>query len=154
MWHAHPVGWLARTYAVEEGRHAVATLEFGTWSERGALAMGAERLEIVREGVWNPKFHLQRAGERVATGMKPGAFARGFTILHGGEEYRIDPTSWVARSHRLMRGRHDLGRIHVRGFLGRRIEIELADEVAPELRLFAFWLVLLGMRRASAAAAS
>lgn len=154
MWSAHPVGWLAREYAVQEARRSVGTLEFGSWRERGALALGDERLEIVREGWWNPKFHLGNGKEPAATASKSGVFARAFTIQHGDEEYRLFPTSWTCRSYALTRRGRDLGRIHVRGFLGLRFEIELDEELAPELRLFAFWLVLLARRRAATASAA
>jgi len=154
VWLSHPIGWLARKYAVEEEGRAVASLEFGSWTERGALVIDGERLEIVREGWWNPAFHLEHGHERLATARKSGAFARGFTIRHGHEDYRTYPSSWLGREHVLTRRGRDLGRIHVRGFLARRFEIDLDDELVPELRLFTFWLVLLAMRRAAAAAAA
>lgn len=154
MWSARPVGWLARKYAVEAGGRPVAALEFGSWSERGAIALDGEELEIVREGFWNPKFHLERARERMATARATGTFRRGFAITHGDEEYRLDPSSWLGRAHLLTRRGRALGQIRTLGFLARRFEIDIDDELAPELRLFAFWLVLLSMRRAAAAAAS
>jgi hypothetical protein len=153
MWHARTVGWLGRECAVVEGHQPVATLEFGTW-QCGAIVLDGERLEIARDGWWKPKFHLEGPRGRLATAQKPGNFARGFIVQHGDEEYRLDPTSWHARVHRLTHRGRDLGQIRVLGFLARNFEIELHTELAPELRLFAFWLVLLGMRRAAAAAAT
>src|SRR5262245_32178238 len=153
MWQAHPVGWLARTYAVEERGRPLATLEFGSWSERGALTLADERLEIVREGWWNPRFHLIRRA-RLATASRTSLFRSAFTIEHDGEHYTLGPNSWLGRSYTLSLVHRNLGEIRPQGFLDRRFLVELDEELAPELRLFAFWLVLLVRRRAAAAAAA
>lgn len=154
MWRAYTVGWLGREYNVVDGSRVVATLVFGSWRERGVIVLDGERLEIVGEGWWNTKFHLQGPRERLATGAKTGTFSRGFVIQHVGQEYRVDPTSWSGRTHHLTRRGRDFGQIRVLGLLARKFEIELDAELAPQLRLFAFWLVLLGMRRAAAVAAT
>jgi hypothetical protein len=154
MWHARPVSWLARRYAVEEGGRSIAEVEFGSWSERGAITSNGERLEVVREGFWNPRFHLERAQHRVAVAWRTGALQSAFTIAHGGEEYRLGPSSWLGRSHVLLRGGRTLGEIRPLGYFGRGLQIALDGELAPELSLFALWLVLLQRRRAAAAAAT
>ncbi|NOT29518.1 MAG: hypothetical protein HOP15_03610 [Planctomycetes bacterium] len=154
MWRADPVGWLARSYRIEERGLVVGKVEFGSWSERGALELGGRRLPIRREGFWHPKFHLTNGSETLATGQAAGAFRHGFTLAHGDQEYRLDPSSFFRRSFALTQRGRSLGEIRALGFFGRSARIELDDELAPELRLFAFWLVALAWRRAATAAAA
>lgn len=154
MWRADPVGWLVRSYRIEERGRVVGRIQFGAWSERGALELERRRLEIRREGFWNPKFHLTEERAGVASARRAGAFRRGFYLAHGDEEYLLQPRSAFRRSFELRCGGRSLGEIRPIGFFGRRACIELDEELAPELRLFAFWLVALAWRGGAAAAAA
>lgn len=153
MWQAHPLGWLARKYAVEEGGRPVAELEFG-WSGHGTITHGDERLEIVREGRWNPKFHLEQSGKRLASAYRTSLVRSAFTIELDEEVHSLAPSSWLGRSHVLLRGTRNLGEIRPLDWLGRRLQVGLDADLAPELRLFVLWLTLLVRRRGAAAAAT
>ena len=154
MWRASPIGWNGRAYHVEEDRKSVARVEFGAWNGSGGIVLDDQRLAITREGFWNPRFHLLRDLERVATAHSAGAFTRSFHLDHGGEEYRLDPSSVWSRSFSLTRRGSYLGRIASAGTFSRVALIELDPELAPELRLFAFWMVALAWRRGAAVAAA
>ena len=147
MWSAHPIGWLARSYAVEENGRRFASLDFA-WSGSGAIELDRQRLRIWREGFWFPEFHLEGRRERLATGRAAGAFRRGFYVAAGDAELRLDPSSWLGRSFDLTRRGELLGRIVKLGFFERRFQVEIEDELAPELSLFALWLVVRLRRRA------
>lgn len=150
MWRAYPVGWFSGDYRVEESGVAIGTLEFSLWSPRGAIYFQRARSEIRREGFWSPKFHLVRKGEKQATAWRVGFFQRGFQLAHGGVEYRLAVSSWLGASYGLRRGSHELGSFRPVWLLSRSFDVELDEAVAPELGLFAFWLVLLARRSAAA----
>lgn len=154
MWRATPAGWFSSRYRVEERGQTIATLEFGSWSERGALELDGRRLVIRREGFWKPKFFLSEGPTSLATSLPAGAFRRGFYLAHGDDEYRLDPPSFFGRGYELTQRGRPVGQIRALGFFSRRYHVELDDELAPELRLFALWLVLLAQRRAAAAGAA
>ena len=154
VWRASPVGWLGRTYRVEQDGEAVGTVEFGSWSECGAIVLADRRLAIVREGFWNPKFHLERDRKRMATASSVGVFRRSFQLVQGDEQYILGPSSAWSRTYALTRNGGLLGQISAAGVFSRAALIELAPELAPELRLFAFWIVALAWRRGAAAAAA
>ncbi len=154
MWRAHPVGWLARSYRVEESGRTIGTVEFGSWSECGALVLDGRRLSIQREGYWNPKFHPLEKQGTLATVRSAGAFRRGFYLVWGDEEYRLDRSSTFSRSFAITRRGQVLGQIRALGWFSRGVQIELDGELPHELRLFAVWLVLLAWRRAAAAVAA
>jgi hypothetical protein len=151
MWTACPVGLLARSHRIEERGRTIGTIEFGTWSERGALELEGRRLVIRREGYWNPKFELLDGREVLGRGRSAGAFRRGYCLVWGDEEYRLDPASVFGRSYVLTRRGHHLGTIQAAGIFSRRLHLELDEELPPALRLFALWFVLLAQRRAAAA---
>ena len=154
VWRASPIDWIGRTYRVEEDGETVGTVGFGSWSGHGGIVLGDQRLAIVREGYWNPKFHLERDRKRMATASSLGVLRRGFQLVQGDEQYRLDPTSAWSRSYALSRNGSHLGQISAAGVFSRAALIELAPELAPELRLFAFWIVALAWRRGAAAAAA
>lgn len=154
MWRADPTGWLARSYRIEEKGAVVATIGFGAWSERGTLELAGERYPIEGEGFWNRRFHLTHEGKRIATARRTGAFRRGFHLVHGHDECQLDPSGVFSRSFQLTRRGRQLGQISALGAFSRSAHIDLDEELAPELRLFAFWLVLLAWRRAVATAAA
>lgn len=149
MWSARPEGWLARSYRVEERRALVGRLEFGLWSERGALELGERRLSVLRAGFWNPEHHLVEAGARRASARTTGFWRRGFALTDGDEAYRLDPSSFTQRSFVLTRGGRALGQVRAGGVFRRTVDVTLDEGLAPELRLFALWLVILAWRRAA-----
>ena len=154
MWTASPVNWTSRTYHVEDKGTGVGALAFGGWSGHGAIELHGRRLTVQREGFWNPQFHLIDGSKRLATARSLGTFRRGFHVAHGAEELVLVPPSVLSRSfHLMLRGR-SLGQIRSLGTFSRQAAIELDADLAPELRLFAAWLVLLAWRGAAVAAAS
>ena len=152
MWRASPIDWIGRTYRVEEDGETVGKVEFASWS--GGIVLADQRFAIVREGYWNPKYHLERDRKRVATASSLGVFRRSFHLVQGDEEYTLGPSSAWSRSYALTRNGSHLGQISAAGVFSRAALIELAPELAPELRLFAFWIVALAWRRGAAAAAA
>jgi hypothetical protein len=154
VWRAYAVGWLARSFRVEDRGRAVGSIEFGTFGERGALELDGRRLAVRREGFWHPRFVLSDGRAELATGQSAGAFRRGFRIVHAGEEYRLDPSSFFGRSYALSRRGRCLGTVRALGLFWRRAQIEIDEELSTELRLFAFWLAVLAWRRAAATAAA
>jgi hypothetical protein len=154
MWRAHPVGWLARSDLVEESGRTIGTLECGSWSECGALVLDGQRLSIRREGYWNPTFHLLEKQATLATVRPAGAFRCGYCLVWGDEEFRVDRSSTFGRSFAVTRRGQFLGQIRAIGWFSRRVQIEIAEELPRELRLFALWLVLLAWRRAAVATAA
>jgi hypothetical protein len=154
MWKASPVNWTSRTYHVEDEGTGVGALDFGGWRGHGAIDLDGRRLTVQREGFWNPQFHLMDGSRRLASARSLGAFQRGFHVAHGDEELVLVPPSVLSRSfHLMLRGR-SLGQIRSLGVFSRQAAIELDAELAPELRLFAAWLVLFAWRRAAAVAAT
>jgi len=162
MWRADPVGWLSRGYRITNGGELVGNVESGAWNSRGTIELVRRRFTVRRDGFWNPWYELADGREVLARARSAGAFRRGFVLFHGGqqgddkggEEYRLEQATFFGRAFELTRRGEALGRIRPLGFLARSAEIELDEELAPELRLFAFWLVALAWRRASAAAAA
>jgi hypothetical protein len=154
MWTASPINWISRTYHIEDKGTGVGTLAFGWWSGHGAIEHDRRRLTVQRERFWNPQYHLMDGSKRLATARSLGAFRRGFHVAHGDEELVLLPPSVLSRSFHLMQRGRSLGQIRALGMFSRQAAIELDAELAPELRLFAAWLVLLSWHRAAAAAAA
>ncbi len=152
MWSARPEGWLSRCYRIEERGQLVGRLEFGLWSEHGTLELGERRLSIQREGLWKPQHHLVEGGTRRASARSTGFWRRGFVLTDGNDEYHLAPSSLTRRSFALTRAGRALGGVRPLGLFSRSAELTLDEELAPELRLFAFWLVVVAWRRAAAAA--
>jgi hypothetical protein len=152
MWHAAPVGWLARTYRLTESGCELARLGF-TWREQGEIELGERHLAVRREGLWRARFQLEEGGRRLASARAANAWGRGFLLEHGDETYRLEPASFLGRRYELTLRSRGLGAVRATSFFGREVEVALDEALAPELRLFAFWLVVHSWRRASAAAA-
>jgi hypothetical protein len=151
VWKAHRLGWFTHRYAVEERGAPLATLVFG-WGTHGTIELGERRLAITRSGFWKLELRLLEQGRIVASAGSAGAFRRGFYLVHGEEEYRLDPSSWLGGAFDLTDHGRLLGRIRAVGLSRRSVHLELDEELAPEVRLFAFWLVVFAWRRAAAAA--
>jgi len=154
MWRTRAVGWLGRRYEVEEDELQVASFEFTGWSEHAELTLGPRALAVRRTGFWRPRYALLETKTELASARPTGAWRRGYDIQHGEEEYTLVPGSFLGRDFDLrLRGR-ELGSVRPEGWFGRRALVELDAELAPELRLFATWLVILAWRRAATAAAA
>ena len=155
MWRAVPFGWLGRRYRIEESGRLVGSVDLGGWAEQGSIEIDGRLMPIRREGFWNRRYFLRRDNEDIASSQSAGAFRRGFYIVHGDDEYRVDPSSFFNRSFALTQRGRSRGEIRSVGlFFKCTTRIELDGDLAPELRLFVFWLVMSARRRAAAAAAA
>jgi hypothetical protein len=154
VWRASPVDWLARSYCIEEGARSVAVVEVGFGRRRDAIELDGRRFLIHREGFWHPTFLLTSGSDTVARGRSAGAFQRGFMIRYGAGEFRLDPSSFFSRSFDLSQHGRSLGQIRALGVFSRDVQIALDASLAPEVRLFAFWLVCIAWRRAAAVVAA
>ena len=156
MWSARPEGWLSRSFRVEERGRLVGRVQFGTWSERGSIEVRGRHYPILGEGFWRRSFVLKhphgKAAERLALARPAGTFRSGFLIEHDGVEHSLHRRSLFGSAYVLTRGERELGSVRPVGFLQRAMDVELDDELPPELCLFVFWLVALSHRRAAAAA--
>jgi hypothetical protein len=152
MWRSRQVGLFPRRYSVEDGAAVVGQVSLGNWAERGRIELAGRELAIRRQGFWNAKYSLTDAGEPVVTALRSGAFGRGFYFARGDDEYHLDRGPFFARSFELTRKGQPLGTIRATGLFPRNAQIQLDDALAPELRLFAFWLVAHAWHRAVQAA--
>jgi hypothetical protein len=154
MLEAAPLGIFSRSYAVTERGQPVATVSFGAWGSQGVLAFEHRRLTIRREGWWRMKLKLEEKGKLVSCALSSGAFRRGFYFAFGEDEYELSSAGVFSRGYALTRGGQVLGRVDSLGVFSRRAGVDLPEELALEVRLFALWLVLLSWHRSAAAAAA
>jgi hypothetical protein len=153
MWRAHPESWLSRSFMIERRGRPIGRVVFASWSDRGAIELDGRRLPIRGEGFWRRRYFLSEDGKTLLRAQPAGPFRTGFHLVHGDEEYSLHRSSFLGRSHDLTRRGRPLGTIRAIGFLQRVSHIDLDDELAPELALFSFWLVVL-LRRHPVAVAS
>jgi hypothetical protein len=154
MLEAAPLGIFSRSYAVTEHGRPVAAVSFGTWGSQGTLEFEHRRLTIRREGWWRPKLKLEEKGKLVSCAFPSGAFRRGFYFAFGEDEYVLSSAGVFSLNYALTRGGQVLGCVYSLGVFSRRAGVDLPDELALEVRLFALWLVLLTWHRSAAAAAA
>ena len=153
MWKARRQGWFAHRYVVEERSACVGTLALGAWGSPGTIEIEGRQLALSRKGFWKLEVRVLELGRLVATARSAGAFQRGFYLVHGEEEYSLDPSSWWGGSFDLTQRGRLLGRIRAVGISRRHVHIDIDERLAPELRLFALWLAAFTWQRAAGAAA-
>jgi len=138
-----------RLYRIEDAAAVVGRVGLGNWAVSARIELDGRELAIRRQGFWGAKYFLTEAGTTVVTALPAGIFPHGFYLVRGDEEYRLDRGPLFARSFELTRKGQPLGTIRAAGLFPRDAHIQLDDELAPELRLFAFWLVAHTWHRAA-----
>jgi hypothetical protein len=152
MWSARRIGWFPHRYRVEEREKVVGRVDLGSWFEDGTIELDGRSLSVARKGFWNPKYFLTEWKEPVATALTTRTW-RSYYLARGEEEYNLSPGSPFRFSFELTRSGQPLGTIRGPGPFRRDVIMQLDGELAPELRLFAFWLVARTWRRRTAIAA-
>ena len=149
MWSAHADGWFAPSYRVEERGRRIGTIQFAVFGERGAIELDDRRFPIAREGFLWPSFSVRDGHKTLASAKPNGAFRRGYYVVHGEEEYRLNPGSWFGGRFDVTRtrGGQHMGQIRRVGVFARLAHVDLDPELATELRLFLLWLFLQAQRR-------
>lgn len=150
MWSSRRVGLFPWRYRIEDGGSVVGRIDLGHWATGGRIELDGRELTIRRQwqGFSGAKYFLTDAGQPLGVAQATGA--NGFYLARGDEEYRLDRAPLFSRSFELSQRGQPLGRIRA-GFFLRDASIQLDGELAPEFRLFAFWLVAQTWRRAAQA---
>jgi hypothetical protein len=142
-------------YRVLGARGGAASLRFN-YREHGVIALGSEQFAIVKHGMFNSHWTLERNGEVIADACKPSAFSREFQITakEDGGCMTVKARSMFSRGFELCANGAVVGTVEPIHAMTRRAVVN-ASEIVPELgQLFAFWLIALSWRRQQAAAAA
>ena len=152
---AVPRRWFSWDFVVLDGSgRALAEIDMAVFGERATVAVEGSTYEIAREGLLRGAFLLERSGEVLARAEKPSAFRRLFHVEHAGTRYTMAQRSILRRAFVLRRGDDDVGTLAPERLIGRRVRVELPDELPVPVAVFVIFLAVLLWKRASRSAGS
>lgn len=152
---AVPRRWLSWDFRVlEPSGREVAEIDVAVLRERATVQIDGSTYELAREGMLRGAFLLEKSGEVLARAEKPSAFRRLFHIEHAGTHYTMSQRSLLRRAFVLRRGDDEVGTVAPERFLGRRVRVELPDDLPVPAAVFVIWLAILLWKRSSKSAGS
>lgn len=155
---AQAKGFLGSTYELLERETVVGRLKVSGWRERAELEITQDGFSssyrFQREGSISGAFLLLEAERVIAFAEKPSAFRDIFEVTYSGEHLVLKRPSFWKQKFDLESNGRVVGSITPKGFLRRRITIDLPDEYPIIFKVFVFWLALIVWRRQQAAAAA
>ena len=120
-----------------------------SWRDRGEIDLDGVTLEVTFSGFFSTNWTLRAGGRTVAKAEKRALSGRVIEIDHDGEAYTLKIAGFFSRTWELRRGSRLVGSVRAASLWTRTQEAEFDEQVAPQLRMFALWLVLVMRRRAS-----
>lgn len=151
-----PVGWgswSARIYSGDRpGAVPLTELRISLFRSRGGFTLQGEEFSIEPEGFFGTTAVLKKGSTIIAGSRKASLFGRRFRITSAGHGLDLVSRSWRGRSYALLLGNQEVGTVKRAGFGGRRMTLELPDEVPLFLQVFLAYLVLCQGKREAAAA--
>lgn len=147
-------GILSGDFRLEREGEPIADLDVSTWGTRAGVRVDGVDYEMRREGLLSGDFVLEANGQTLARAEKPSALRSVFELSLGPRRYTMKKRSFFSSGFALLDGGRELGSLHRRGLLQRRVEIRLPDDWPVAAQVFVFWLAHIIWSREDAAAAS
>ena len=123
-----------------------------SWRERGSVTVGDQQYKVSRQGLLGP-FVLGGPSGELARAVKESAFRQEFTLTVEGRAYTLKRLSAWRREFALCVGDTRLGSVAPEGWLNRRAQVSLPEDMPGWARAFVVWLTLLMWKRDSEAGA-
>ena len=152
-----PQSWFAWNFDVLENDRPIAEIKTSSLRESGTISIDGPSYSAYREGLLSGDFILEQNGQPLVRAQKPSAFLNSFNVEHSGRSFTLQKESLIGRSFVLMEGNCQTGSIQAKGFLTRKADVDLPQDMPMPVRVFVLWLAILLWRReanAGAAAAS
>lgn len=152
-----PQSWFAWNFDVLENDRPIAEIKASSLRESGTISIDGVSYSAYREGLLSGDFILEQVGQPIARAQKPSAFLNSFDVQYSDRSYTLKKESLIGRSFVLLEGDRQVGSIHAQGFLKRKADVDLPDDMPMPAKAFVMWLAILMWRReanAGAAAAS
>ncbi len=150
-----PQSWLAWNFDVLDNDHPIAEIRASSLRESGTISIDGLSYSAYREGLLSGDFILEQNGQTIARAQKPSAFLNSFEIQYSDRGYMLKKESLIGRSFVLLEGDCQTGSIHAKGFLTRKADIDLPDDMPMPVKVFVMWLaILLWRREANASSAA
>ncbi len=125
---------IMRDFEVRADGRLLGTIAAAPWRERASLKLGSETAEITREP-WFGDFLLTR-DRRPSLRAKPRGFWRRELHIDDGEHSYVLRRKWILSTrYLLLQDGQEIG--HFKSFSTANIELDLREELPPELLLFA-----------------
>lgn len=140
-----------RIYDIARGRVSVGLIECSRMWERATITIDGTSYAAARDGKVSGAFYLDANGSRPVTAEKPSMSGRLFTVRVGDRTLTLKAASMFGRSYVLTEQDAQIGAIAPQGWLARKWQAELPNDLAPEAQAFLIWLVIILWRRAQAA---
>lgn len=136
-----------RHYRIARDGVPIGQIDCRAMREGATITIGDATYSAAREGLMSRAYHLEANGTRLASAVPASALKGGFTVQAGGRTFTLTRASAFGRAFALTENGTPLGTIAPQGFFGRKAKAELPDELAPELKAFLIWLVILIWQR-------
>jgi hypothetical protein len=127
----------------------VAEVTLSSWRERGSISVAGIEYKLRRQGALTGPFVLEGGGSVVARAVKPSAFRREFSIVHGERQYSLKARSALRRGYALFLRGKEIGSIDPEAWFSRRARVDLPDELPLVLKAFVVSLTMLLWKRDS-----
>jgi hypothetical protein len=146
---AIPRNWFSWDFTLVDEGHPLAEIGMSSWREKGTLTIANQTYRIFREGFFSGSFVLESSGAILARAAKPSAMTRRLIIDCNGSEFELKPVSAFTRKFQLLSRGAIVGTLSPRGFLSRRMNVELSPDLPLPARVFVVWLAVLMWKRES-----
>jgi hypothetical protein len=136
-----------RHYRITQDGVPVGKIDCGRMRGGATITIRDATYTAAREGLMSGAYYLEANGNRLASAVAASAFKGGFVVQAGSRTFTLARASSFGRSFALTENTVPIGKIAPQGFFGRNSKAELPDELAPELKAFLIWLVILIWQR-------
>ena len=147
---AIPRHWFSWDVTLFEKDRSLAEIDMSAWREKGEVTVANTTYRVFREGLFSGDFVLEGNGLVVARAEKPSATTRRVVLTFGSTHFELKPRfTLFSRTFNLLAGRQVVGTLSPRGFLSRRMDIELSEDLPLPIKVFVVWLTVLLWKRDS-----
>jgi len=142
-----PESWLTWNYDLLDGDRLIAGIRVSSLPESGTFSIDGSSYSARRAGIFSGEYTLELNGQIIARAQKPSAFVNSFEIQYSDKRYALKKESFIGRSFVLLDGDRQIGSIQAKGFLSRKADVELPEEIPLPIKVFILWLGILLWRR-------
>ena len=154
MLEAVPKNWFSWNFKINEDSRKIADLDISSWREKGELRIDGASYVVFRRGILSPTIVLEQNNRELAKATRSSIFRHSFFLEMEGKQYTLEKRSFFSRTIVLKNDLGEIGSVSPRGFLSRRAEVDLPENMELPIRIFAIWLALLLWKRESNTTAS
>jgi hypothetical protein len=127
--------------------HDGGAIDCGRMREQATITIGGAFYTAAREGLLSSTYYLQADGNRLASAVVAGALKGGFIVQTGGRTFTLARAPAFGRAFALTENGLPVGSIGRSGFFSRRSKAELPDDLAPAIKAFLIWLIIIVWQR-------